>query len=396
MKNADRLVSNELRTAELLARYDKVRAHSIELCAPLALEDYIPQPRYFASPPKWHLAHTTWFFEAMVLKPHFPDYREYHPQFSYLFNSYYKTIGDRAMREERGAMTRPSVDKVKSYRSYVDAAVKSLVDDTCAQEILRLVELGTHHEQQHQELLLTDLKHTFSLNPIFPVYESNSNRVADHNEQDGWLPMQEGIYEIGHKSNEFCFDNELNGHRVYLHEYDISKAYVTNGEYIKFIEAGGYKDFRYWLEDGHEWVKSQKIDRPLYWFKIDDAWHYFTLAGLQPVDPDAILAHVSYYEAHAYATWKDMRLPTEQEWEAACDQLEHGKRWEWTESAYLPYPGFKIAEGAAGEYNGKFMINNMVLRGGSVATPAEHFRYTYRNFFHPEHRWQYTGIRLAK
>ncbi len=380
----------------LLQQYRSTRQHSCTLCAPLQTEDYIPQPREFASPPKWHLAHTTWFFEEMVLKVYLNDYQIYHEQFSYLFNSYYHTIGDRAIRTERGAITRPSVKEVYQYREYVDKNIEHLLSNSPNKEILTLVKLGINHEQQHQELLITDLKHTFSLNPIFPVYRSNFNLVKDKNEDSGWLKMEEGIYEIGHNDDSFCYDNEQGMHKVYLHNYQLSKALVTNEEYIEFIEAGGYENFNYWLDEGWNWVQENNIQRPLYWFNIEDKWHFYTLSGLKQIDPEAILAHISYYEAQAFATWKQCRLPTEFEWEAASEKLIYGKRWEWTNSAYLPYPGYKMAAGAVGEYNGKFMINQMVLRGGSVATPANHGRPTYRNFFHPQLQWQFTGIRLAK
>lgn len=384
------------RKSSLLKQFQSTRNYSVQLCAPLQLEDYIPQPRDFASPPKWHLAHITWFFEEMILKKFLPDYKTFHKDFSFLFNSYYQTVGDRAVRAERGAMTRPSVEIVYQYRKYVDAAMEKLLSNNFSKELEILVTLGIHHEQQHQELLLTDLKHTFSLNPIFPTYQDGYNLINDKNQEEGWVKMQEGIFEIGHDSEEFCFDNELGRHKVFLHDYQISKSLVTNGEFIEFIEAGGYEQFKYWLDEGWSWVCNNKITRPLYWYKIEGKWFAYTLNGLQPIDPDAILAHVSFYEANAYANWKGYRLPTEFEWEAASQKFDWGKRWEWTYSAYLPYPGFRVAEGAVGEYNGKFMIGLMVLRGSSVATSEGHARSTYRNFFHPKYRWQYTGIRLAK
>lgn len=384
------------KTNTVLKQFKTTRQHSVSLCQPLQVEDYIPQPRYFASPPKWHLAHTTWFFEEMILKKYVEGYQEFHKDFSFLFNSYYQTVGDRAIRAERGAMTRPSVEEVYKYRNFVDQKIESLLVNNSTTEINELIILGINHEQQHQELLITDLKHTFSLNPIFPVYHKKFNLVDEENANEGWLNIKEGIYEIGHDSDHFCFDNELGRHKVFLHEFQIAKNLVTNGEFIEFIESGGYENFKYWLDEGWSWVCNNKITRPLYWYKIDGEWFYYTLAGLQPVNKKAILSHISFYEANAFATWKGNRLPTEFEWEAASNQLDWGKRWEWTYSAYLPYPKFKIAEGAVGEYNGKFMINTMVLRGSSVATPPGHARHTYRNFFHPKYQWQYTGIRLAK
>lgn len=380
----------------LKEKYLEVRNRTEALCKPLQIEDYVPQPVAFASPPKWHLAHSTWFFEEMILKRNMDSYREFHPDFGFLFNSYYNTIGERTFRADRGNITRPGVSEVYAYRAYVDRGMMELLSKEISNELRELIELGLNHEQQHQELLITDLKYTLGHNPIFPVYDESFNLLADSNASYGWLAMEEGVYEIGHDGDAFCFDNELNRHRVYLHEFEISHALVTNGEYMEFIEAGGYSRFDCWLDEGWSWLNENQITSPLYWHKINGKWHYFTLAGLKEVDPDAILGHVSYYEAQAYASWRGLRLPTEFEWEAASENLDWGKRWEWTNSAYLPYPGFKTAEGAVGEYNGKFMINQMVLRGASVATAPNHSRKTYRNFFHPHFQWQYSGIRLAK
>ncbi|MCR1024095.1 ergothioneine biosynthesis protein EgtB [Cellulophaga baltica] len=381
---------------ELIHQFEKTRAHSVALCAPLAPEDYNAQPVAFASPPKWHLAHITWFFEEMILKKYDENYVIFNEDFSYLFNSYYQTVGERAARSLRGAMTRPLIEEIYSYRTYVDQHIVALLKSKLSLAIETLVTLGIQHEQQHQELLLTDLKHTFSFNPLHPVYHEKFNLVQDTNKEEGWLAMPEGIYEIGHQGDGFCFDNELGRHKVFLHDYQLSKGLVTNGDFIAFIAAGGYQEFKYWLDEGWSWVQEEKITAPLYWIQKDGTWFYYTLAGLKPVDVDAILSHVSFYEAQAFATFKNMRLPTEFEWEAASEKFNWGKRWEWTYSAYLPYPNFKIADGAVGEYNGKFMINTMVLRGSSVATSEGHERNTYRNFFHPKYRWQYTGIRLAK
>ncbi|WP_405266057.1 ergothioneine biosynthesis protein EgtB [Cellulophaga sp. Ld12] len=381
---------------ELIHQFEKTRAHSVALCAPLAPEDYNSQPVAFASPPKWHLAHITWFFEEMILKKYDESYVIFNKDFSYLFNSYYQTVGERAARSLRGAMTRPLIEEIYSYRTYVDKHIVALLKSKLSLEIETLVTLGIQHEQQHQELLLTDLKHTFSFNPLHPVYHEKFNLVQDTNNEVGWLAMPEGIYEIGHQGDGFCFDNELGRHKVFLHDYQLSKGLVTNGDFIAFIAAGGYQEFKYWLDEGWSWVQEEKITAPLYWIQKDGTWFYYTLAGLKPVDVDAILSHVSFYEAQAFATFKNMRLPTEFEWEAASEKFNWGKRWEWTYSAYVPYPNFKIADGAVGEYNGKFMINTMVLRGSSVATSEGHERNTYRNFFYPKYRWQYTGIRLAK
>ncbi|MBA6315664.1 ergothioneine biosynthesis protein EgtB [Cellulophaga baltica] len=381
---------------ELIHQFEKTRAHSVALCAPLAPEDYNSQPVAFASPPKWHLAHITWFFEEMILRKYDENYVIFNKDFSYLFNSYYQTVGERAARSLRGAMTRPLIEEIYSYRTYVDQHIVTLLKSKLSLEIETLVTLGIQHEQQHQELLLTDLKHTFSFNPLHPVYHEKFNLVQDTNKEEGWLAMPEGIYEIGHQGDGFCFDNEQGRHKVFLHDYQLSKGLVTNGDFIAFIAAGGYQEFKYWLDEGWSWVQEEKITAPLYWIQKDGTWFYYTLAGLKPVDVDAILSHVSFYEAQAFATFKNMRLLTEFEWEAASEKFNWGKRWEWTYSAYMPYPNFKIADGAVGEYNGKFMINTMVLRGSSVATSEGHERNTYRNFFHPKYRWQYTGIRLAK
>ncbi|AEA45810.1 ergothioneine biosynthesis protein EgtB [Fluviicola taffensis] len=381
---------------QLIEKYIEIRKRTEHLCKPLQVEDYIPQPVPFASPPKWHLAHSTWFFEEMILKKNLQSYQEFHADFGFLFNSYYNTIGERTFRADRGNITRPGVSEVYAYRAHVDEKMRELLEQNLSSELRELIELGLNHEQQHQELLMTDLKYMLGHNPIFPVYDSSQNLLADVNLESGWASFDEGVYEVGHDGGAFCFDNELNKHKVYLQNFEISKSLVTNGEYLKFIEAGGYQHFDYWLDEGWSWLNENKIQSPLYWHKINGKWYYFTLSGLKEVDPNAILGHISYYEAQAYATWKGLRLPTEFEWEIASDSFSWGKRWEWTNSAYLPYPGFKTAEGAVGEYNGKFMINQMVLRGASVVTAPNHSRKTYRNFFHPHYQWQYSGIRLAK
>ncbi|WP_373709646.1 ergothioneine biosynthesis protein EgtB [Kaistella sp.] len=382
--------------SELLQLYKKTRSQSTALCEPLEIEDYIPQPVDFASPPKWHLSHSTWFFEEMILKKFVTNYKVFNPHFGFLFNSYYQTLGDRAIRTERGTITRPTVAEVVDYRKYVDQHIENLLLNNDDPELRELIILGINHEQQHQELLITDLKHTFSYNPIHPVYKEGFNLTSQQNEESGWLKVEEGIYDIGYDGKEFHFDNEKGQHKVFLHPFEISKALVTNGEYIEFMEAGGYENFKVWLDEAWTWVTENQVKSPLYWKKIEDQWFSYTLEGLKPIEPNDQLTHISFYEAQAFATWKGLRLPTEFEWEAACDQFKWGKRWEWTYSAYLPYPQFKIAEGAVGEYNGKFMISQMVLRGASTATAKGHERKTYRNFFQPKHRWQVTGIRLAK
>lgn len=381
---------------DLATRFEAVRTYSEKLCKPLEIEDYTPQSAVFASPPKWHLAHTTWFYEEFILKPHCPDYKLFDDQFSFLFNSYYNAIGDRISRQSRGLLSRPSVEKVYEYRQYVtDKVLESpqLFEDP---DKASLIELGINHEEQHQELLITDLKYTLSKNPLYPVYKDNFSLVEQPETADGWLTMQEGLYKIGFEKPGFCYDNELDRHQVYLQDYLISKKLVTVREYLEFMEDGGYSRFDLWLDEGWAWVQQNNVNAPLYWYRKGENWLNYTLSGLVPVVESAPMAHVNFYEASAYATWAGKRLPTEFEWEAAAGKLQWGTRWEWTNSAYLPYPGFQQADGAIGEYNGKFMINQMVLRGASLATSEGHSRVSYRNFFQPEHRWQLTGIRLAQ
>lgn len=381
----------------LAQAYSAVRKHTENICAPLEVEDYIPQPSVDISPPKWNVAHTTWFFEEMILKKFSEDYREFNPQFGFLFNSYYNSIGTRTVRDNRGDLSRPTVKEVFQYRRHVDEKMSELLSRDLTKELSKLVVLGLNHEQQHQELLLTDIKYTFSCNPTFPVYYGKQIL-----EEKGEAERREsaefagGIYKIGFEGAGFCFDNELTRHRVYLQDFTICKNLVTNGEYLEFIEDGGYRDFRFWHAEGWDWVNQNEIKSPLYWQQVEGEWSQFTLGGLRKLNLKNPVGHVSYYEAAAFAEWKKMRLPTEFEWEAASEQFDWGLRWEWTNSAYLPYPHFKKAKGAVGEYNGKFMINQMVLRGASVVTPPGHSRPTYRNFFHPPLRWQFTGIRLAK
>lgn len=376
--------------------YETVRKRSIHICSPLKTEDYVVQPIVDVSPPKWHLGHTTWFFETFLLKPHFSGYTEFDPDYNFVFNSYYESVGTRVVRTDRGNLSRPAVEDVMRYREHVDNAMYTLLDSPVSPELETLIVLGLNHEEQHQELLYTDIKYILGHNPLLPAYDKNKVVTPSGTSGEGFLSMPAGIYEIGHKGGGFCFDNELSRHSVYLQDYAISKALVTNAAYLEFMEAGGYSDFRHWHAEGWDWVKTNQAKAPLYWHHLDGKWQHYTWQGLQPVIPDAPVCHISYYEAAAYAAWKGMRLPTEFEWEAAAPQLSWGQRWEWTESAYLPYPGFTKAPGAIGEYNGKFMINQMVLRGGSEVTPPNHSRITYRNFFHPSLRWQFTGIRLAK
>lgn len=387
----------------LIDQYRAVRKASEAICRPLQKEDYVVQPVADVSPPKWHLGHTTWFWEAFVLGAHVPDYKPCNPDYNYVFNSYYETIGARVVRTDRGNLSRPSVDEIYAYRQYVDVAMERLIGGGVREELEQLIVLGLNHEQQHQELLFTDIKYILGHNPLFPAWSEQDIDPAPADKADeptskqpGFVRVPAGLYEIGHTGNGFCFDNELSRHKVYLDAYQVAAAPVTNAEYLEFIAAGGYTNFAWWHAEGWDWVRKNAISAPLYWHSIDGRWHQYTLAGLRPLDGKQLLSHISYYEAVAYAAWKGCRLPTEFEWEAAAGQFRWGKRWEWTESAYLPYPGFKKAAGAIGEYNGKFMVSQMVLRGASVATPVDHSRISYRNFFHPYLRWQFTGIRLAK
>jgi ergothioneine biosynthesis protein EgtB len=385
-----------MKTTSIREAYNSVRKYSEHICEPLETEDYVPQPVPFVSPPKWHLAHSTWFFETFILKASIENYQVFDPDFNYLFNSYYNNVGERTLRTDRGNVTRPTTKAVYAYRQHVDACMNDLLENELDDATLSLIELGLHHEQQHQELLVTDIKYILGHNPLFPVYKTGHNLVNGINTETGFLQIPEGVYDIGFAGDGFCFDNELGRHKVYLHDFEISKSLVINEEYIEFMNSGGYQDFNLWLDEGWSWVNANAVQSPMYWHKINGEWHYYTLAGLQKVNPQAILSHISFFEASAFAQWKGMRLPTEAEWEIASVNLDWGQRWEWTNSAYLPYPGFSKAEGAVGEYNGKFMINQMVLRGASVATSPEHSRRTYRNFFHTHERWQYTGIRLVK
>mgnify|MGYP003631998255 FL=1 len=380
----------------LLENYQLIRQKTIEFCSLLEIEDYAIQVVDFASPAKWHLAHTTWFFETFILKNQVKNYQEFDKNFNYLFNSYYNNVGERILQNNRGNMSRPSTSKVLDYRKYVDVKMQEFLKDIADKKVIDLVTLGLNHEQQHQELLITDVKYMLGHNPLLPSLDSAYNLVKDSNIDTKSIKIKAGIYEIGYQGNDFCYDNELGVHKVYVDDFEINNHLITNGEYLEFMNSGGYSDFNIWLDEGWTWVNTDKINAPMYWHKIDNEWHYYTLAGLQKVDKNAILSHINYYEASAFAEWKGMRLPTEFEWEIASNNLDWGKRWEWTNSAYLAYPRFEKENGAVGEYNGKFMSNKMVLRGASVATSKNHSRNTYRNFFHSSDRWQFTGLRLAK
>lgn len=410
---------------ETAARYDEVRQRSLALCAPLAVEDHGVQPIVEASPPKWHLAHTTWFFETFLLKAFVPDYGPFHADFEYLFNSYYDGIGQQFPRTERGRLSRPTLGEVLDYREHVDAAMQGLLgrdDDAVGDRIT----LGLNHEEQHQELLVTDIKANLGLNPLKPAYvPSPRGKGDDRTVQVGALAFTEyagGIAQIGAQAGDaFVFDNECPRHRVWIDDFALGNRLVTNSEFAEFMADGGYDKPTLWLSDGWRWRREREICAPMYWRRVDGCWLEYRLDGERPLLPNAPVTHVSHYEADAYARWAGARLPTEAEWEfaaaphaiggnfadgtaaphpepaggGAMGQL-FGDCWEWTSSAYVPYPGFEPLRGALGEYNGKFMSGQMVLRGGSCATPGGHVRATYRNFFYPPDRWQFTGIRLAR
>lgn len=409
-----------LASCTLAERFARVRALSEALVAPLSDADATVQSMDDASPAKWHLAHTTWFFETFVLRDFVDGYRPHHPDYAYLFNSYYEAEGQRHARPLRGMLTRPTLAEVLGYRTAVNGAVEVALP-TLPQRARDLIALGCHHEEQHQELLLTDILHLFSVNPIEPAMWRGAPKVPVAMPGPmGWIEGSEGLVEIGHDGEGFAFDCEGPRHAALLSRHAIADRTITNGEWAQFIADGGYGEPRYWLSDGWAWVKAEGVHAPLYWQRLGGTWTRFGLDGRRPIDPAAPVTHISFYEADAYASWAGARLPTEAEWESAAqaqdpaggNQLDRaepveprpslggpaffGDVWEWTGSAYRPYPGFKAAEGAVGEYNGKFMSGQQVLRGGSCATPRGHARASYRNFFYPHQRWQFTGVRLAK
>lgn len=420
---------NNLSRGFLTESYKTVRDFSGALAEPLEIEDYVIQSMPDVSPTKWHLAHTSWFFETFVLSKAVKGYKSPSPQYAYLFNSYYVQAGERHLRPKRGLISRPTVEETYNYRNYVDEFMIQFIDDADEKEwkeFSPVIEIGIHHEQQHQELMVTDIKHVFSENPLRPAYMSDkagSGKSAGNSPPAKWLDFAGGIYSIGHEGKGFGYDNEFPLHKVYLEPFRLQSRLITNGEYMDFIEDGGYRTPELWLSAGWAAVETNNWEAPFYWERKNGKWVYFTLSGMRNVNPEEPVCHVSYFEADAYARWADARLPTEAEWEVAAAELPiegnfadnrtfhpearaavkgnsprqmYGDVWEWTQSPYTSYPGFKTLPGALGEYNGKFMCNQFVLRGGSCATSKSHIRKTYRNFFPPDARWQFMGIRLAK
>lgn len=382
--------------AQPLPAFSKVRRRTEDLCSKLKPEDTVVQPMEDVSPAKWHLAHTSWFFESFILKPNDPSYKEYHPEYAFLFNSYYNSQGQRVNRDARGWQTRPTFNEVLKYRAHVNENMERyLTNYEPDEEVLMKLEVGLHHEQQHQELLITDTKYILYQN-VLNTGMMDEPLMHDYQGEEGWIHIDEGIHEIGFEGNSFCFDNETPRHKVYQAACRVRKHPVLVKEYLEFVIDGGYGNVMLWLSDGWAWKEENKISQPLYWKEKEGKWLQFTTAGWKPLMMNAPMAHVSYYEAEAFASWAGHRLPTEAEREIIDKDVADNQCWEWTGSAYLPYPGFETWEGGLGEYNGKFMVNQMVLRGGSVATSPGHYRPTYRNFFHPDKQWQYSGIRLAK
>ncbi len=419
-----------LPTADLSARFRSVRGFTRTLVETMETEDFVVQTMEDVSPTKWHLAHTSWFFETFVLTPHLPGYAPFHPQYAYLFNSYYVQAGERHCRDRRGYLSRPTVADVMAYRAHVDAHMTQLLQSDVPDEVAGLVEVGLHHEQQHQELLVTDIKHVFSVNPLRPVFRDGAGNVGQGEAAPlSWIAFEGGVHTIGHEGDGFHFDNEAPRHKVYVQPFRMASRLVTCGEFMEFMADGGYRRPELWLSMGWATVQEKGWNEPFYWEPIGDASgdgmpsasrRLFTLGGERDIDPDEPVCHVSYYEADAYARWSGKRLLTEAEWEVAAqgqpvqgtfaDSLHlhpckatgegltqlYGDVWQWTRSQYSPYPGYAPAPGALGEYNGKFMCNQFVLRGASCATSRSHARPTYRNFFPPESCWQFTGIRLAE
>jgi ergothioneine biosynthesis protein EgtB len=413
--------------ASFVEQYQCVRRFTEHLCEPLATEDYVIQSMPDVSPTKWHIAHVTWFWETFLLLPALPGYQSLHPQYAYLFNSYYNTLGQRHCRPKRGLISRPTVKETYAYRRYVDEHVLDLLeqlDEGRLTELAPIMTLGLHHEQQHQELMLTDIKHVFSCNPLSPAYVERAPTRSASVPPVEWVSFPEGLHWIGHEREGFAFDNEGPRHRQFVQSFQLASRLVTNGEYLAFMEDGGYENPLLWLSEGWATVQAEEWKAPLYWEQRDGQWWVMTLSGLREVDPAEPVCHVSYFEADAYARWAEARLPTEAEWEVAAQDVPvegnfvesslyhpapltapstkgrlaqmYGDVWQWTQSSYAPYPNFKPGPGAVGEYNGKFMCNQYVLRGGSCATSRSHTRSTYRNFFPANAQWQFMGIRLAR
>jgi ergothioneine biosynthesis protein EgtB len=394
----------------LMADYRTTRARSMEWVAALSAEDCCAQSMPDASPAKWHLAHTTWFFETFVLEAHEVGFQPFHPALKVIFNSYYNQVGDKHPRAQRGLLTRPSLGEVKEYRANVDARMVRLMESTQLPDALQdLIALGLHHEQQHQELLITDIKHLFSYSPLYPSYftpVAGPTIQTPPRPAPTWLPLDAGVAQIGHAGDGFFFDNERPHHSVFVQACALRSHLVSNAEYLAFVQDGGYANPAHWLSEGWEWCRQHARLAPLYWKQVADTWMEFTLQGLQPLRLQDPVIHVSYFEADAFARWAGARLPTEAEWELGVSRYAEGgaqglvqlfdAAWQWTQSSYAAYPGFRPATGAVGEYNGKFMVNQYVLRGGSSATPAGHSRKTYRNFFPAGACWQFSGIRLAR
>ncbi|MGB3591682.1 MAG: ergothioneine biosynthesis protein EgtB [Nonlabens sp.] len=384
-------------TADQLTQLFKTtREQSEKICAPLQIEDYVVQPIVDVSPPKWHLGHSSWFFEEFLLCEYLPGYQRYDARFAYVFNSYYESMGARVVRTDRGNLSRPGVDEVYQYRKHVTSHMLELCQQHFDPSWIPVLEIGIHHEKQHQELLLTDIKYILGNNPLQPVYGAVRNEVLVEDEKLEYISIPEGIHQIGHEGDQFAYDNESPRHRVFLEPFSICNRLVTNQQWLDFMEARGYSNALLWHTEGWDWVKKNNTNSPMYWQLQDDQWHNYILGGVEKINPQAAVTHVSYYEAFAFAQWAGKRLPTEFEWEASQHLFSHDNRWEWTESAYLPYPNYQKPDGALGEYNGKFMVNQKVLRGGSIATATNHLRPTYRNFFHAPLRWQFTGLRLAQ
>lgn len=420
---------NNLSQESLIEFYKTVRQFSHTLAEPLEIEDYVVQSMPDVSPTKWHLAHTSWFFETFVLSKVLKEYKSPNPQYAYLFNSYYVQAGERHLRPKRGLISRPTVEETYSYRNHVDEGMLQFMENADQkdwEEISSVIEIGIHHEQQHQELIVTDIKHVLSENPLHPKYLNKkiNGEFPKQPKENKWISYDEGIFNMGNAGNGFGYDNEYPKHKVYLNPFKLASRLITNAEYIEFINDGGYETPEIWLSEGWATVATNNWGSPLYWQKKDGKWMQFTLTGLRDVEPGEPVTHVSYFEADAYARWAGARLPSEAEWEVAASNIPiegnfvenlnfhpvsmednangdlpeqmYGDVWEWTQSSYSAYPGYKTLPGALGEYNGKFMCNQMVLRGGSCATSRSHIRKTYRNFFPTSSRWQFMGIRLAK